>query len=274
MSDPFYNDICFKYNSKKDIALKDRILEYFPNITLCEEGCYLIGINITTITAICECYFSETKRKENLKDKVLEQAQIGFIEDIINKSNIYVIKCIKSVLKIELIIKYIKKCYGVFIILFLIFIEIICTIIYCISSKKSIDKYILNLANNYIDYLNKKNNNKVKFKNDNKIKIKEKTSRKNAPPKHNNKNKAEKTKSNYLKNRKYLTNQNKTSIKKNYNIIINAGQNSIFKKKQNNIKIPPSKGTKLNLSGEFSNSSGKILNLKIKMKFHNTKVFL
>ena len=273
MSGPFYNDVCFKYNSKKDIALKDRVLEYFPNITLCEEGCDLIGINITTITAICECYFSETKREENLKDKVLEQAQIGFIEDIINKSNIYVIKCIKSVLKIELIIKYIKKCYGVFIILFLIFIEIICTIIYCISSKKSIDKYILNLANNYIDYLNKKNNNKVKFKNDNKIKIKEKTSRKNAPPKRDNKNKTEKTKSNYLKNRKYLTNQNKTSIKKNYNIIINAGQNSIFKRKQNNIKIPPSKRTKLNLSGEFSNSSGKILKFENKNEISQYKSF-
>ena len=38
LSSPFYNDVCFRYKSKKDIALKDRILEYFPNITLCEEG--------------------------------------------------------------------------------------------------------------------------------------------------------------------------------------------------------------------------------------------
>ena len=30
LSSPFYNDVCFEYNSKKDIALKDRILEYFP----------------------------------------------------------------------------------------------------------------------------------------------------------------------------------------------------------------------------------------------------
>ena len=65
MSSPFYNDICFQYNSQKDIALKDRILEYFPNITLCEEGCDLIGINMTSITTICECYYSETKREDN-----------------------------------------------------------------------------------------------------------------------------------------------------------------------------------------------------------------
>ena len=36
LSSSFYKDICFQYNSKKDIALKDRVLEYFPNITLCE----------------------------------------------------------------------------------------------------------------------------------------------------------------------------------------------------------------------------------------------
>ena len=80
LSSPFYNDICFKYNSKKDIALKDRVLEYFPNITLCEEGCELMGINITTYSSICECYYSESKREDNLKNKVFEQAQIGALE--------------------------------------------------------------------------------------------------------------------------------------------------------------------------------------------------
>jgi hypothetical protein len=79
MTSPFYKDICFQYNSKKGIPLKDRILEYFPNITLCEEGCDLLGINMSTITAICECFYSEAKNEENLKDKVLEEAQIGFI---------------------------------------------------------------------------------------------------------------------------------------------------------------------------------------------------
>ena len=49
----FYTDICFQYNSKKDVPLKDRVLEYFPNISLCEEECELLGINMTTITSIC-----------------------------------------------------------------------------------------------------------------------------------------------------------------------------------------------------------------------------
>ena len=32
MSSPFYTDICFQYNSKKDITLKDRNFYYYPNI--------------------------------------------------------------------------------------------------------------------------------------------------------------------------------------------------------------------------------------------------
>ena len=99
MSSPFYTDICFQYNSKKDIALKDRVLEYFPNVTLCEEGCDLLGINMSTVTVICECFFSKTRREDNIKNKVMDQTQIGFVEDIISSSNIYVVKCIYLVLK-------------------------------------------------------------------------------------------------------------------------------------------------------------------------------
>ena len=39
LSSPFYTDVCFQYNSTKDIALKDRILVYFPNISLCDNNC-------------------------------------------------------------------------------------------------------------------------------------------------------------------------------------------------------------------------------------------
>ena len=39
-SDPFYNDICFKFSSEvngKDVTLKDRRNEYYVNITFCEN---------------------------------------------------------------------------------------------------------------------------------------------------------------------------------------------------------------------------------------------
>ena len=72
-------------------------MEYFPNITLCEEGCDLIGINMTTITSICECFYSESKKEDALKNKILDQAQVGGIGEIISSSNIYVMKCIKLI---------------------------------------------------------------------------------------------------------------------------------------------------------------------------------
>ena len=43
LSSPFYTDVCFQYNSTKDIALKDRILVYFPNISLYDNNCQLKG---------------------------------------------------------------------------------------------------------------------------------------------------------------------------------------------------------------------------------------
>ena len=38
LSSDFYTDICYHYDSDidKDIALKDRVLLFFPNITLCD----------------------------------------------------------------------------------------------------------------------------------------------------------------------------------------------------------------------------------------------
>ena len=167
LSSPFYNDVCFEYNSKKDIALKDRILEYFPNITLCEEGCDLIGINMTTITTICECFYSETKKEDALKNKVLEQAPVGGIGEIISSSNIYVMKCIDLVLNIDKI----KKAYGVYIIVGFIFIEIICTIVYCAKDISLIHKYLYEISNKYVNYLDKKkaNNKNVLINNQDKL---------------------------------------------------------------------------------------------------------
>ena len=157
LSSPFYNDICFQYNSKKDVALKDRVLEYFPNISLCEEGCDFVAINMTTITSICECYFSKSTKEEILKDKVLEQAQIGFIEDVITSSNIYVIKCVTLLIDGN----NIKKCYGGFIILCFVLAEILCAIIYCTSNIYSINKYIFILLYKYINFLRRQQKNKI-----------------------------------------------------------------------------------------------------------------
>ena len=57
LSCDFYIDLCYYFDSpiKKDVALKDRIKLFFPNITLCENGCQIKGINATLMKAECVC---------------------------------------------------------------------------------------------------------------------------------------------------------------------------------------------------------------------------
>ena len=221
MSSPFYTDICFQYNSKKDIALKDRVLEYFPNITLCEDGCELLGINMSTITAICECFYIESKRDENIKNKVMEQSQISFVEDIISSSNIYVIKCIDLVFKKNTI----KKSYGSIIIICLMLIELICIIFYSKNNIYSINKYILSLTNQYINYLLVINSNKIQFKNSlrNKTNLisNENIVEKNAPPKQNKRKTMNYMKPNIAKIEKKSKTIRKPKIRGDINIIFN-----------------------------------------------------
>ena len=60
LSGEFYTDICFHFESPfdKDITLKDRFLLFFPNITLCENGCSMKGVKLDTMRSICQCKFN------------------------------------------------------------------------------------------------------------------------------------------------------------------------------------------------------------------------
>ena len=153
---PFYNDLCYQYNSSKDIALKDRIILYYPNITLCEEGCNLQGINMTSLTSMCECLYDGSK-----KNKFLEQLQLGDLKEMLSSSNLYVLKCFKLIFDINLF----KKCYGAFIVIIFILFEIICTVYYFTKNIVRINKYIFIITNKYIYSLFKRNDNKDIFLN-------------------------------------------------------------------------------------------------------------
>ena len=238
LSCPFYNDICFKYNSKKDIALKDRVLEYFPNITLCEEGCELMGINITTYSSICECYYSESKREDNLKNKVFEQAQIGALEEIISSSNIYVIKCYKLLKEI----KYIKNCYGGYIFLCFILIDIIATIYFSLKNIFSITKYIFGLTNKYITYILEPNNNEKRRTKIERKPLNEKIKRKS---KRGRKTEIDKKINFIFNNNKYMNDVN-TSNKIKFNKEISKDDKLISIYKSPNYR-------------DLSNSTGKVL---------------
>ena len=258
LSSPIYTDICYQYKSSKDIALRDRVSIYYPNIKLCEDGCDLKGINLTTNSSICECFLSQTKREENLKNKVLEQAQLGALQQVISNSNIYVLKCIKLLFNINIF----KRCYGAFILLGFILIEIICAIFYFLKNIISINKYVFAITNKYINNIsaqlqNSRDNNKI-FKKPELIIYDNNTYKNNNPPpktkliakkSENNKNPNKK-----LILRKQLRTIKKTTINKNINIVINNNHNENI---ENNRKKSVYKYQNLE---DSTNLSGKQLN--------------
>ena len=121
-------DICFYFDSpfKKDVALKDRVKLFYPNITLCENGCEIKGINATSMKAICKCRLDDLMNNNILSNNVWYQAQVEEIEQILNEINIEIIKCGPEILKH----RNISSFYGSFVILFLISAQIIILILH------------------------------------------------------------------------------------------------------------------------------------------------
>ena len=153
---PFYNDLCTHYPDilGKDIPLEKRILAYYPDIELCEDNCDLAFVFLNNKTAKCECPISgEGGKLDKLKENSLYKNELGYFEELFYSTNINVIKCYKDLFKQE----YFVKCYGGFIILGLIFIQIMCTLIYCTKSRFHLKKYFFNITNKYLNYLKNKN---------------------------------------------------------------------------------------------------------------------
>ena len=159
LSSPFYTDICYYFDSpfKKDISLNDRITMIFPNVTLCDTGCEVKGVDPNSMEAICECKFKNLFNQDFLGEDILMENPISEITDIISETNLLIIKCYKRFFTK----KYISQCYGGFIVIGLIIIQIILTIIYCTKSLYLVRKYLFSLGNKFYAYLSvlKNNNN-------------------------------------------------------------------------------------------------------------------
>jgi hypothetical protein len=150
-SSEFYTDLCYHYDSPcgKDIALKDRLLIFYPNITLCDSGCTVIGVNLTELTAICECTFKDLANNSNTEDNIYEDA-VNKVNDIINQINLVVMGCYKDLFQYD----YFHSNIGGVTLLILIGIQMIIYLVYYFSSLFLINKYIFSITDNYILYLN------------------------------------------------------------------------------------------------------------------------
>ena len=150
----FYTDLCFHFKSPydgKDIPLKERFELFFPNVSLCEKGCSIKGINGTTNTSICECTLNNLINNDIIGGNIFFQSAMVEVKTLLQETNIEILRCYKDLFHIEF---YVSN-YGSFILLGLILIQIILTIIYYKKFIFSMRKYLFNLSQTYLLYLSK-----------------------------------------------------------------------------------------------------------------------
>jgi len=148
----FYTDICFHFKSSidgKDIPVKDRIKLFFPNITLCDQGCFIKGVNLTTWKTKCECPLNNIVNSNIFGNNVFIQQSIGEWQDILTKTNIEVMKCYKDLFDKEMY----KHNTGFIIIVILLIIKIFLIILYYCKYKNKIKRYVLGLTEKYVSFL-------------------------------------------------------------------------------------------------------------------------
>ena len=154
LNDKFYTDICYHFDSPigRDATLQDRIKTFYPNVTLCDNGCKSKGVNITNMKVECVCAFQDLLsnnlfHNDIVGDNVLIKETLQEIMEMISNLNVEVLTCYKDVFNY----KYFKKNIGGFIILSLIFFQIICFICYyLISYRKLVINFYL-LIQKYLD---------------------------------------------------------------------------------------------------------------------------
>ena len=249
--DDFYRDLCFHYKSPngKDIPIKVR-LSFLPNITLCEEGCENIGVDLEQRRAKCVCKFKDIVNLNVMGDNLYVKA-ITEVLDVISELNIAVIKCIKDIFNKE---KFIS-CTGAYIIMGLFAVQVACLIKFVIDGLYYIRKYIYNLTKSYLDYIG------IKINDQNFMDLK-----KNNPPKKSIKN-ARKImrkkigKSEIKKNSPKIINKNSFNSSSKRNIIDFSldNKNLIEKKQRNTFKINKTFLKKNNDNKIFGNNKRKTM---------------
>jgi len=158
LTDAFYTDICYHFDSpiNKDIALKDRILLCFPNISLCEEDCSIKGVNLTSLTSICECKYNDIINDKIFGNYIIQQSQLEEIKELISQTNIEIISCYKDIF----FSKYYISSTGFFIVICLIIVQIISMISFFYKDLYLIRKYIFTFTNQYILFLKSQKNSR------------------------------------------------------------------------------------------------------------------
>ena len=176
INDPFYTDLCFDFDNptNKDIPLSDRIKSAFPNITLCSDGCQNDGINLEDMTATCNCKFNDITNNAVVKENTVLNSMVGEIFDLVNSSNILVVKCGKH------IFKYFKRSIGGIITVSIIFLNMILTYTFFLKQLPKITSYVTTITSRFIEFFSKSTNYIIAVPPKKVIKYEEKNIRRNS----------------------------------------------------------------------------------------------
>ena len=249
INDPFFTDLCYSFtNTNDDIILEDRVKYIYQNYSVCDSGCTLNKENTKSTTISCDC-----KVKENINTTINPLNIQKEIESY--DSNIFVLKCYNLVFSFNGKFKNI----GFWLILVLLFANIIFLILYFINGIKPILKYIFNkMVNN--GYLEK--NSKMFFNEQNKIESVDVQKEK----KIKRKKRKKKTSNPIKKVKKHNRYDNKNLSPNNSNRIINLKMN----KGDNSFSAQKIKPNNKNALNELITNKNKI-SIKPKAIYRNKK---
>ena len=151
LNDPFYTDLCYDFDnpSDKDIPLSDRIATVYPDVSLCDEGCQMNGINLENMTASCNCKFNDIANSNLIKDNAVLESVVGEVFDLIKSSNILVVTCYKY------IFKHFTDSIGGMISIVAISGHLISTLIYFLVGSTKVKKYIYNIFEKFLSFVEK-----------------------------------------------------------------------------------------------------------------------
>ena len=138
-SSEFYNDICYSYSENDlDITNKDRKKDYNnKHLSLCEADCEYKGYDINTKKSECDCNYKLVL--ENISDIVQHKEKLfDKFTDIKSIFNLNIVKCYKELFTID----GLKNNIGSYILLGMIFLNIICLILFLVKGYKLLIKSI------------------------------------------------------------------------------------------------------------------------------------
>ena len=165
MQSDYYNDICYPYtaNNKTDITLPDRKREFNDNnMSLCQSDCTFLKYNSDTKNVQCEC---------NIKNETFSEKDINIdnllrkFTDIKSLFNYAVMKCAKLLFSKQGLLANI----GSYVILLIIFINLMEYIMFFIEGKKKYFKEINDIINKVISVKTRSYTRKLTVKNVNNI---------------------------------------------------------------------------------------------------------